>query len=98
MAPTILGWFGMPRAKDLMGRVLHDAMDSPRIPADCETYETPEEAFKQVEQVEFMEVDYTELVSNPTPIPESIARFLGDRFTFGPAVRECIKPSLHRQR
>jgi predicted AlkP superfamily phosphohydrolase/phosphomutase/tetratricopeptide (TPR) repeat protein len=56
------------------------------------------EAFKQVEQVEFMEVDYTELVSNPNPILESIARFLGDRFTLGPAVGECIKPSLHRQR
>jgi tetratricopeptide (TPR) repeat protein len=56
------------------------------------------EAFKQVESIEFLEVDYTQLVSNPEPVLESIAGFLGDRFTMGPHVRQSIKPSLHRQR
>jgi predicted AlkP superfamily phosphohydrolase/phosphomutase/tetratricopeptide (TPR) repeat protein len=56
------------------------------------------EAFKKLKQVELLEVDYTKLVSDPEPILETIADFLGNKFKLGPAVKQSIKPSLHRQR
>lgn len=39
VAPTILQWFGIPRAKDMMGRVLTDALLNPNKLEEVETYE-----------------------------------------------------------
>ncbi len=50
------------------------------------------------DRVELLEVTYTDLVANPQPVIDRLAKFLGASFTPGPAVVACIKPQLHRQR
>ncbi|MFN9625267.1 MAG: tetratricopeptide repeat protein, partial [Planctomycetota bacterium] len=44
VAPTILQWFGIPRAKDMMGRVLADALLNPNKLEEVETYENRDAA------------------------------------------------------
>ena len=41
ITPTILAWFGLPRSREMEGRVLRDALESAEIPADIPTWETP---------------------------------------------------------
>jgi tetratricopeptide (TPR) repeat protein len=54
--------------------------------------------FAASSRVELLEVSYADLVANPQPLIDDLAKFLGDAFTPGPAVRSCIRPQLHRQR
>jgi predicted AlkP superfamily phosphohydrolase/phosphomutase/tetratricopeptide (TPR) repeat protein len=49
-------------------------------------------------RVELLEVSYADLVANPQPLIDELAKFLGDGFTPGPAVLSSIRPRLHRQR
>ncbi len=49
-------------------------------------------------RIELLEVSYADLVANPQPLIDELAKFLGDRFTPGPAVLSRIRPQLHRQR
>jgi predicted AlkP superfamily phosphohydrolase/phosphomutase/tetratricopeptide (TPR) repeat protein len=39
ITPTILSWFGLPRARDMEGRVLSDALVSDRVIAPIDTWE-----------------------------------------------------------
>jgi tetratricopeptide (TPR) repeat protein len=41
VTPTILAWFGLPRAHDMEGRVLRDALATENFPADVPTHEKP---------------------------------------------------------
>jgi tetratricopeptide (TPR) repeat protein len=43
ITPTILAWFGLPRAGDMEGRVLADALTETSLPSDIPTYEKPED-------------------------------------------------------
>jgi len=54
--------------------------------------------FAGSDRVGLLEVSYPDLVADPQRMIDELARFLGDRFTPGPAVMACIKPGLHRQR
>ena len=49
-------------------------------------------------RVELLEISYTDLVANPQPLIDELAKFLGGAFTPGPAVLSRIRPQLHRQR
>ena len=39
VAPTILGWFGVPRSQEMEGRVLRDALEAEDLPRDVATHE-----------------------------------------------------------
>jgi len=41
VTPTILAWFGLPRAYDMEGRVLRDALTAENLPSDVPTHEKP---------------------------------------------------------
>jgi hypothetical protein len=56
------------------------------------------QTFAASSRVELLEVSYTDLVANPQPLIDELAKFLGTPFTPGPAVISCIRPQLHRQR
>lgn len=56
------------------------------------------QTFAASSRVELLEVSYTDLVANPQPLIDELAKFLGTPFTPGPAVLSRIRPQLHRQR
>lgn len=41
ITPTVLAWFGLPRAYDMEGRVLRDALTAEDFPPDVPTHEKP---------------------------------------------------------
>lgn len=49
-------------------------------------------------QIDLLEVSYPDLVTDPGPVIDSLARFLPRLFSPGPAVMACIKPALRRHR
>ncbi len=50
------------------------------------------------DRVALLEVSYPELVADPGPVISRLAEMLPGRFTPGPAVSACVKPSLFRNR
>ena len=56
------------------------------------------ETLKRSERVTLLEVSYPELVADPGPVIARLAELLPGRFTPGPAVAACVKPTLFRNR
>jgi len=56
------------------------------------------EVLKKSERVTFLEVVFPDLVADPEPVIAKLAELLPGRFTPGPAVATCVKPSLYRNR
>ena len=52
----------------------------------------------QSDRVELLEVSYPDLVADPQPVIAQLEKFLPGRFEASPAVRECVKPKLFRNR
>jgi hypothetical protein len=48
--------------------------------------------------VELLEISYPDLVADPGPVNEQLAKFLPERFKPSDAVAACIKPKLFRNR
>jgi hypothetical protein len=50
------------------------------------------------DRVELLEISYPDLVADPGPVIEQLAKFLPERFKPSDAVAACIKPKLFRNR
>jgi len=53
---------------------------------------------KKSDRVELLEVNYPDLVADPSAIITKIAGFLGESFRNGPQVAACVNRKLYRQR
>lgn len=62
IAPTILAWFGLPRSREMEGRVLTDALEPRELPPDIDSWETPNAP--AVEAAPFGEEEGTELLEH----------------------------------
>ena len=56
------------------------------------------EVLGKSDRVELLELNYPDLVADPSATISQIASFLGKAFTDGPKVAACVRPALHRNR
>lgn len=66
IAPTILAWFGLPRSREMEGRVLTDPLEPRELPPDIDSWETPHTP--AVEPTPFGEQEGTELLEHFTAL------------------------------